>query len=274
MTRIILISVMVGLLSIPIYLLRAEEMNEADKWVNEALSDQKLTKEEIKGTIEKYDLSGLFTYTESSFIFGFIGDNFQRIHIHFAKARKDEKDPNQYQVEGKTKVKNNICDFKGTITIISGRKQAKEKIIDDILDRDEKVASSIAIRGVAVSNCEFRENPNQKYVGIFKGKLTTYFYIDLRGIIHYDDLNNYRDAYFNNGFVGVWTSYNGKLVKKVHWGDWRIPFSGDLDVGAGEFHPAKKYLNNGWEFFKDERNVVKKGPDGKWYRQRESEWWK
>ena len=132
----------------------------------------------------------------------------------------------------------------------------------------------LAVRGVAVSDCEFRENRNQRYAGGFKGKLTTYFYIDQRGSIHYDDLNNYSDAYFNNAFVGVWTSYNDKLIKKVHWGDWRIPYSGDLDVGAGEFWPGKKYLNNGWEFFKDESNVIKIGPDRVGYRQRESEWWK
>jgi len=274
MPRKILISLLVSLLSVPIYLHRAEGMNESGRWANEILTDSILTKEEIKGTIEQYDFSELFTHTEDSFIFGFIGENFQRIQIHFAKVKKIEKHPNQYEVEGKTKVRNNICDFNGTITIASARKQAKEKIIEDILDRNEKVASSIAVRGVVVSDCEFRENPNQKYAGVFKGKLATYFYIGQNGLIHYDDLNDYSDRYFNNGFVGIWTSYNGKLTKKVHWGDWRIPYSGDLDIGAGEFWPAKKYLNNGWEFFKDERNVLKIGSDRMLYRQRESEWWK
>jgi len=265
---------MVGFLSVPINLLRAEEIDEGDKWANKILSDQTLTREEIKGTIEKYDVSELFTHTESSFIYGFIGDTFQRIQIHFSKVGKIGKHPNQYEVEGKTKVRNNICDFRGTITITSARKQAKEKIIDGILDRDEKVASSIAVRGIAVSDCEFLENPNQKYAGVFRGKLATYFYINQGDVIHYDDLNDYSDRYLNNGFVGIWTSYNSKLIKKVHWGDWRIPFSGDLDIGAGEFWPAKKYLNNGWEFFEDEDNVIKKGPDGVLYRQREGEWWK
>jgi len=270
----ILISLMVGLLSVPIYLHPAEGMEESSKWANEILSDQILTKEEIKGTIEEYDFSELFAHTEDSFIFGFIGENFQRIRIHFAMVKRIEKHANQYEVEGKTKVKNNVCDFNGTITITTGRKQAKERIIERILDHDEKVASSIALRGVIVSDCEFRENPNQKSAGVFKGKLATYFYIDQSGIIHYDDLNDYSDRYFNNGFVGVWKSYNSKLTKKVHWGDWRIPYSGDLDVGAGEFWPAKKYLNNGWEFFEDKDNVLKKGPDGMLYRQSESEWWR
>lgn len=250
-------------------------MNESTKWVNKVLSHPHLTKEDIKNKMAKYDFSKLFTQTNSSYIFGFIGSNFQRIHIHFAKAKKNEKNPNQYLVEGKSKVKNNICDFKGTITITSVREQAKDKIIYGILDRDEKVASNIATRGIAVSDLEFRENPNQKYVGIFKGKLTTNFYIDQNDTIHYDDLNNYSDSYYNNAFVGVWTSYNGKLTKKVHWGEWRIPFSGGLDIGAGEFWPAQKYLNNGWEFFSDRNNVIKKNPDGRGYsRQLESEWWK
>ena len=97
MIRKIFISVLIGLLSVSIYLLRAEGMTESDKWVNEVLSDPILTKEEIKGTIEKYDLSELFTRTESSFIFGFIGDDFQRLRIHFDKLRKIEKHPNQYE---------------------------------------------------------------------------------------------------------------------------------------------------------------------------------
>ena len=36
-------------------------------------------------------------------------------------------------------------------------------------------------------------------------------------------------------------------------GHYRIPNSGDLDVGAGDFSPNTKYLNNGWsDFNKDE----------------------
>lgn len=274
MKRKILISVMVCLLSVPIYLLQAAEIDESVKWVNEVLSDQKLTKEDIKDTIAEYDLSEIFTQTESSHVYGFIGANYRRLQIHFSKAEKLKKNPYQYHIEGKSKVRDNICDFKGTITIISGRKQAKEKIIYGILDRDEKVASSIAIRGVAVSDVEFRESPDQKYPGVFKGKLTTYFYVYQNGVIHYDDLNSYSDRYFNNAFVGAWSSQDGKITKKVHWGDWRIPYSGDLDVGAGEFWPAEKYINNGWEFFKDRDNVIKLGPDGVGYRQRESQWWK
>jgi len=115
---------------------------------------------------------------------------------------------------------------------------------------------------------------HQKYTGVFKGKLTTLFYIDQSNIIHYDDLNNYSDRYINNAFVGTWASYDGKTIKKVHWGNWRIPYPCGLDVGAGEFHPAVKYLDRGWEFFKNEDNVVKKGADGVWYRQKESDWWK
>ncbi|WP_148807340.1 hypothetical protein [Campylobacter concisus] len=38
-------------------------------------------------------------------------------------------------------------------------------------------------------------------------------------------------------------------IKPCAWGHYRIPNSGDLDVGAGEFSPNIKYLNNGWSDF-------------------------
>src|SRR5690349_24197284 len=48
---------------------------------------------------------------------GYIGDNYQRFYIHYITIRQSKDTPYQYKVNGKTKVKNNICDFSGTITI-------------------------------------------------------------------------------------------------------------------------------------------------------------
>ena len=40
-------------------------------------------------------------------------------------------------------------------------------------------------------------------------------------------------------------------MKRCNWGDYRIPNCGDLDIGAGGFSPADKYLTNGWQNYRD-----------------------
>ena len=50
---------------------------------------------------------------------GFIGNDYQRFYIHFSSVIKNKKNPYQYDVRGKTKVKNTRHAFKGTITIYS-----------------------------------------------------------------------------------------------------------------------------------------------------------
>jgi len=37
--------------------------------------------------------------------------------------------------------------------------------------------------------------------------------------------------------------------KKCNWGDFRIPESGELDHGAGEFTVDEKYVRFGWESY-------------------------
>ncbi|MCO7352770.1 hypothetical protein NHN18_04630 [Riemerella anatipestifer] len=54
-------------------------------------------------------------------ILGFIGNNYQRFFIHFTSVIQNPTNPYEYLVSGKTKVRETICTFQGTITI----KQAK-----------------------------------------------------------------------------------------------------------------------------------------------------
>jgi hypothetical protein len=52
-----------------------------------------------------------------------------------------------------------------------------------------------------------------------------------------------------------------------NWGEFRIPYSDDLDIGVGEFLPNPPYLNYGWENYEsvwgDYEKELKK-----------EEWWK
>ena len=47
-------------------------------------------------------------------------------------------------------------------------------------------------------------------------------------------------------FAGTWKSNKTKKSKLCAWGQYRVPNSGGLDVGAGEFSVNPKYAKNGW----------------------------
>jgi hypothetical protein len=192
---------------------------------------------------------------------GCIDTNYTRFYIHIISATKNKDNPYEYEIIGRTKVKNNICDFKGTITF----KKA------EVYTSEEFPKFKV---GFAVGEILFYEDTNQVGSGVIKGKMMTYFYIDKKGQPKYNSLEWGADAFFNNEVVCNWTSYKTKRTKKCSWGDYRIPESGDLDMGAAMFSPSDKYLKNGWEdyrlsLFGDDSSAVKKANQIEAY-----QWWK
>jgi hypothetical protein len=107
-------------------------------------------------------------------------------------------------------------------------------------------------QGILIGKYEFEENPIQDHTGRFQGILTLNWYLDKFGIIHYDNIEWHSDNYRNNQYIGTWTGFNSNEVKCCNWGECRIPFSEDLDIGAGEFSPNPKYFDKGWKDFKIE----------------------
>src|ERR1051325_7563783 len=69
----------------------------------------------ITDQVLAYDLSGLWTKTQSAAIYGFIGEYCQRLQMKFLRVEKDPQFPALYYVKGKSKVKDNICSFDGRI---------------------------------------------------------------------------------------------------------------------------------------------------------------
>ena len=45
--------------------------------------------------------------------------------------------------------------------------------------------------------------------------------------------------------MATWTSYATRQRKPCHWGDFKIPSSGDLDPSVSDFEAAPKYVANG-----------------------------
>lgn len=204
--------------------------------------------------IKSFDLSKLWKSTKLNIVdgdvetidfpepLGFIGNDYQRFYIHYTGVTRDSVNPYKYHVVGKTRVNNNICIFKGTITIV------KAEINPDLYYGKYK-------QGDIVCDVILMEDSTHAGSGFIKGKLVTDWYLDKKHTINYDTLDSYADGFDNNQFEGVWTSYNTHQHKKCNWGDFRIPNCGDLDGGAGEFMALKKYRKNGWQNHEDRFNT-------------------
>jgi hypothetical protein len=207
--------------------------------------------------IKKYDFSGIIKFNALTWkqhlgedrpyswsYLGYIGDDYQRLHIEIVSVSK--KSDLTYDVKGKSKVKDIYVDFSGTLTIT------------DILDLcddfiyvpsyvDDNVPIKVKRQGVIIAEYSFAQNPSANDSGEFKGVFISCWYLNEQDKL-FNTIEFNSDSSRNNQFFGNWTNYKTKESKTAAWGMFRIPPpSNDLDSGAGRFHPYKKYKNNGWQ---------------------------
>ena len=218
------------------------------------MSFAKTPNDNLKAQLLRYDYSQVLM--ENDFL-GYIG-NGQRLYMHFDTIYKDPVKPQYYHVEGKSKVKQNLCSFTGGITIHSF---APNEESDSLVKRYHLKAQY-----------QLNEDVNQRGSGFFAGRLTSDFFI-YRDSICFDEVEGGEDGYNNNQFEGRWTSYRTKISKKANFGIGRIPDSNDLDGGTAEFYvtPNKQHL--GWESYMKAFETVT--PEGqKAQAEEDREWWK
>lgn len=187
---------------------------------------------------------------------GYFGDNYYRFYIHFISIIKDRDNPLSYYVYGKSRLKENISEFQGKITI----RECRIFNEGDIPEYKQ---------GLVIADYVFYENSRRNGSGKFIGKLTSNFYIDTNGNIRYDALTFGADGFENNTYEGNWISYKSKKLYKCNWGDYRIPDSNKLDQGAAEFSPSNEYIKNGWEELVRNRELLYKTGEVV----KEIEWW-
>lgn len=221
--------------------------NQQVLWETETLSDTNLQKQEYIDTLQSFDIGRLWTHTNNTAVVGFIGNHYQRIRIKILTARKNHNSPNTYFITGKCMVKNIISSFSGTIKIFTARIYKNINLGVD----SEYFNKGIKDEGLLLAKYHFLEGDNHHYSGIFSGLLTTYWYIDKKEKIRYDDIEGYADGYCNNQYVGIWQGYHSNQTRICNWGDYRIPFSDSLDIGAGEFSPDDQYLKYGWNSYRE-----------------------
>lgn len=212
-----------------------------EKIENPEYVDYTLEKENQKAEFLHFNFSTLLT-PRFDFI-GYISSEYKRFQIFYTSVSKNESDPEVYKISGITLVDNNTCNFSGTIRIEQVRKYKEIHSGLDSLSKNRHTN----IEGVLIGKFQFNEDSNQKYSGKFEGIVTLYWYVDKYGLLHYDDMEFGSDGYINDQYVGKWTEYGKEIGKICNWGEWRIPFSDDLDIGEGEFSPNPKYYDKGWK---------------------------
>lgn len=245
--------------------LYAQTDARVEQWEKDILNDENLSKKESKNSLIKYNFAPLWTRTENRSVLGFIGDNYQRIRVKIISAVKDKKNPDTYVIFGKSLVKDNLCAFAGTMKIDKARiyEQMHWGVDDEYKNR------KIKMQGILLGAYRFSEKGCDSS-GTFEGRFLTAWYLDQNGRINYDDIEIESDGYSNNQFAGIWKSKKGRVTKICNWGDYRIPLSGDLDLGAGEFSPDEKYLKFGWQNYRD----AYLGNSQKARTEEERLWWK
>ena len=215
--------------------------------------------------LKAYDLSKLWCASKMQVIdgdvqetdfpepIGFISKNYQRFYIHYTSVVKDRTNPNTYLVRGKTKVKNDICSFTGTITVVSVKPHQSR-----LKNYKEGVISALIY---------LKEDAKQTESGFIKGNMISNFCLYKNNEIFYNTIDMVNDSFRNNQCVAIWTNYQTGETKKCNWGDFRVPDSGDLDTGEGEFYANKKYVNNGWMNYLnfDNYKLFMKEENRKWW---------
>lgn len=238
---------------------------------------QNKTSTNFYNQIKTYDLTSVFNpdsikdddnekYKHSDPL-GFIDTTFQRFQIHFTSITKSKTNAYLYNVIGKTKVKNIICSFSGTIRVIEALIDTSA-LLNDYCSKDYR-------QGFIKTQVDLFENKKEPASGIITGVLTTDFYLDENGIMFYNALMLVADGFSNNQFEGKWKSYKTGKIKKCNWGDFRIPDCGNLDFGTGEFSVNDKFVIHGWENYQLAWGYNPGKPQVREARLKEEEqWWK
>lgn len=165
---------------------------------------------------------------------GYRGSDFQRFYIHYDSVRF--KGNGVYDVYGRTRYRDTIRLFSGTITLDSMRLYHEEYL------------PSTGEFGSLYGHYQFDEDEFSSG-GVLTGKMKI-DYAKINGRFYYDAfMLGVADGYDNRQYEGVWTSKDLNHMEKCNWGDFRIPDSKGLDIGVGEFSPVDEYLNCGWQVY-------------------------
>ncbi|GHT79687.1 hypothetical protein AGMMS50262_23670 [Bacteroidia bacterium] len=261
------------------FIIAQEKLPEnANHFLKESLNSPLLS-EKMDYTVNKYDFSPIWLERNDALL-GFIdGNNYQRLKIKFLSIVKNPTDSSKYFVYGKSMVKSNICSFLGEIKIISiGQiktdKEEKQSLFMEYQDEGRRAKRFLSPEYLLLAEYSFYEDLKVKGSGKFEGILKTNFYV-YEDKVHYNDLRmETSDLFNNNQYVGTWTSYSTNKSKICNWGEFRIPYAENLDIGVGEFQPNEIYLSFGWKSYLKSLENKNDKTTKQAVEEEKREWWK
>ena len=186
-------------------------------------------------------MDGRSLYYKETVFNGVLGDKYDRIEIYI-NPQVERTDSLTFKVTGKSKVKKNICDFTGEIHV---------EHIYNVWERANDPDSPDYY--LMVCNYLFKEDEEQYGTGFFKGTYGVYCYIDEanKKVCLDIDLGG-GDGYNKRNYVGTWQSYKTKAVKRCIWGQCRLPYTFDFDIGDENMRINPKYNSPEWEQWQSE----------------------
>jgi hypothetical protein len=200
----------------------------------------RLQQEDRKAEFHAYDFSYLLLPGQK--FLGFISSYF-RIGMEFTGVSKNRDTLDLYNIKGIFHFGKGNYEFAGTIRVNQVREFLSMHYGADSMYKKKGLLS----QGVMIGSYAFEENPKKPFSGKLKGTMSVFWYLDEHGKLCYDDVELFNsDSYKNNQYVGTWSPYGSENTVTCNWGEYRIPFSGDLDIGTAEFSPNPKYSYKGW----------------------------
>lgn len=166
---------------------------------------------------------------------GFRGNDCQRFYIHYDSVC--HKGNGVYEVMGRTRYRDTIRFFSGTLTL------------DSLWLNNEEYLPKYGEFGKLYGHYQYEEDEFSGG-GIMSGKMSIDF-AKVNGRYYYDAFMLIADGYDNNQYEGTWSSRNLSRMEKCNWGDFRIPDAEkmDMDIGVAEFSPDAAYLDRGWRIY-------------------------
>lgn len=224
---------------------RSQETEELPGWLEPMFANSHSVPMDDEELLNR-DFSAVLADKRTGFI-GYIGTDYHKMDICFHTVTKESEA--SYRITGSSRVRTNVCIFSGSVRISDIR-----ELDEPEYGADDLMKGRIKRQGVCIARYRLEESREQKGSGVFSGISLFRWYIDEADRLHYDDINEDADNYANNQFAGTWKSYATGKEKKCAWGQFRIPDSGDLDIGAAEFSVNPAYAPNGWTNGTDSSN--------------------
>lgn len=174
----------------------------------------------------------------SSFV-GAFGKNYYRIDLKIDSLIKVNKC--NYTMYGSTTLKGKTVPYNGELVITNVRKNKTNVYGDE---------NPTYFHTEVFAKYKLVEDKSIIGSGVFTGSFHLGVHLTDDWIIDYDMWEWEGDGYSNYIFDGIWKSQSGKIYD-TYFADGKL-YVGDLNVGAGEFVPNKKYVKNGWFDYADE----------------------